>query len=391
MLKVSRTFAAITQVCNFTGGTQPPKSEFVYEPQPGFIRLLQIRDFADDTKAVYVNQKNRLQLCRESDILIARYGASLGRILRGKAGAYNVALCKVEPKSEALSRDYLYRLLRAPQFQMFLHKVGDRSAQAGFNKSNLENFKLPLPPLEEQRRIAEILDLADGLRVKRREALAEVEGLTEAVFLEMFGRVLRQNIQPMKNILQPIESGKSPICLQKPASPGEWGILKVGSVSKGHWDPTENKAITPETIPNSAHEVHIGDLLFVRKNTYELVGTTAIVSETPSRLLMPDLIFRLKPKKPERILVEYLNSLLKTEPLRFALKKLASGTSGSMPNISKARLLTLKIPVPPLPLQQKFAERVEAIEKLKASHQRSLDEMDALFASLQSRAFKGEL
>ena len=79
-------------VFDLQGGTQPPKSSFKYEPQPGYIQLLQIRDFGERSVPTYVPNLDTLKKCNEQDILIARYGASLGRILTGFSGAYNVAL-----------------------------------------------------------------------------------------------------------------------------------------------------------------------------------------------------------------------------------------------------------------------------------------------------------
>ena len=80
------------ELCQFQGGTQPPKSKFIHEPKNGYVRLLQIRDFKSDEKAVFVPDDGKLKKCETEDIMIGRYGASVGQIHRGKAGAYNVAL-----------------------------------------------------------------------------------------------------------------------------------------------------------------------------------------------------------------------------------------------------------------------------------------------------------
>jgi type I restriction enzyme S subunit len=146
---------------DFKGGNQPPKSTFVYEPTDGYIRLLQIRDFESDDKPAYIPVNATKVRCSEDDILIARYGASLGRICRGKEGAYNVALVKLI-LSENLTSDYAFYWLNSDHFQNFLARVGSRSAQAGFNKSDLSPLSLVVPPLEEQKRSSEILASLDG-------------------------------------------------------------------------------------------------------------------------------------------------------------------------------------------------------------------------------------
>lgn len=146
----------------FKGGNQPPKSTFVYEPTEGYVRLLQIRDFENDDNPAYIPVDATKVRCTQNDILIARYGASLGRICRGKEGAYNVALVKLI-LSENLHSDYAYYWLNSEHFQNFLARVGSRSAQAGFNKSDLAPLSLALPPFDKQIRISKILSSVDEL------------------------------------------------------------------------------------------------------------------------------------------------------------------------------------------------------------------------------------
>ena len=91
-MKAGWELKALGDVCDFKGGSQPPKSQFIHEPQPGYVRMLQIRDFKSDEKAVYIPITDKTNQCAETDIMIGRYGASVGQIHRGKSGAYNVAL-----------------------------------------------------------------------------------------------------------------------------------------------------------------------------------------------------------------------------------------------------------------------------------------------------------
>ena len=84
------------EVCDFEGGSQPPKSEWTKEPCEGYVRMLQIRDFTQSRKAdvEYVKISKKLRLCKANDILIGRYGASVGKILTVLEGEYNVAIIK---------------------------------------------------------------------------------------------------------------------------------------------------------------------------------------------------------------------------------------------------------------------------------------------------------
>lgn len=152
--------AKLVEVCDFQGGSQPPKSEWISEPQEGYIRMLQIRDFTQsrNTEIEYVKYTNTTKTCNSDDILIARYGASIGKILTGLSGAYNVAIMKTIPDTSKLSRKYLLYYLLSDTFQSFIYNVGSRAAQAGFNKEELSSLDIYLPDLSIQNKIATTLD-----------------------------------------------------------------------------------------------------------------------------------------------------------------------------------------------------------------------------------------
>ena len=126
----------IGEVFNFQGGTQPPKNEWKSEPMPGYVRMLQIRDFTQgkDKHIEFVKDDKKLNKCKADDILIGRYGASVGKILTGLEGAYNVAIIKTIPDESKIHKRYLYYFLLNPRFQNFIRNIGGRAAQQGFNK-----------------------------------------------------------------------------------------------------------------------------------------------------------------------------------------------------------------------------------------------------------------
>ena len=140
-------------ICDFEGGSQPPKAKFNYTPKAGYVRFLQIRDFGSEKNVTYIPDSRKNRLCREEDILIGRYGASVGKILTGKAGAYNVALMKTIPDLTVLDRSYFYHYLISGAFQERLMNVAARSAQNGFSKEDISGFPVPVPPTHEQKEI----------------------------------------------------------------------------------------------------------------------------------------------------------------------------------------------------------------------------------------------
>lgn len=155
----------LLDICDFKGGRQPPKFMFRNKPAPGYVRFLQIRDFASDSYPTYIPVSPKNRIAKPGDVLVARYCASsIGKILRGKEGAYSVAICKAIPRLEELSLDFLAIALEFVPFQERLRTIG-RTAQAGFNKGDLKGVEYPLPPLDEQYRVVEyVQQLQNGIR-----------------------------------------------------------------------------------------------------------------------------------------------------------------------------------------------------------------------------------
>jgi type I restriction enzyme S subunit len=235
------------------------------------------------------------------------------------------------------------------------------------------------------------LDKADALRTKRRQAIAHLDTLTQSIFHSMFGNpALTTDRRELSDLLSSIDSGSSPVSEDRPASPEEWGILKVSAVTTQVYFESENKALTASP-PDTRHEVRVGDVLFTRKNTPKLVAAVALVRSTRPKLLLPDLVFRLNIADREILDPEYLQAVLAYPTQRAIIQRLAGGSAASMSNIAKSKLFKVSIPVPSLELQQTFATRVAAVERLKETQRKHLAELDTLFASLQHRAFRGEL
>lgn len=139
---------SLADLMDYSGGSQPPASEFIDEEREGYIRFIQIRDYASDSHVTYIPISKKNKLCDVRDIMIARYGASLGRICYGLKGAYNVALAKVYPtKNHYL--EILRCYLNTREFYEGINQKGNRAVQAGFNKSDIQSFLLPIPNNEE--------------------------------------------------------------------------------------------------------------------------------------------------------------------------------------------------------------------------------------------------
>lgn len=290
---------------------------------------------------------------------------------------------------------FLSAFIASPEGQKQVMGRNRQAVKAGLNFDDIRSFQIPLPPLAEQKRIARILDAADALRAKRRESLAQLDSLLQSTFLDLFGDPVSNPMGWGKvsigEIVENIDSGWSPSCLDRPAKEEEWGVLKLGAVTYCTYRDDQTKALPADLTPRPEIEVRQGDLLFARKNTYDLVAACAYVHATRPKLLLPDLIFRLRLSNTAKAEPIYMWQQLIVPRLRKHIQSFAGGAAGSMPNISKAKLRTIEVILPPLPLQRRFAAIVESVERQKARQRAHLAELDALFASLQHRAFRGEL
>jgi type I restriction enzyme S subunit len=188
------------EFCDFMGGTQPPKSTFVYQPTVGYVRLLQIRDFEDDSKATYIPDKGRVRRIGADDISIARYGASVGRILTGKEGAINVAIMTTFPNTSVVDKGFLFFVLQHPNFYRYLTGLGGRAAQAGFNKGEVSRFRFPLPPLPEQKKIAHILSTVQRAIEAQERIIQTTTELKKALMHKLFTEGLRNEPQKQTEI-----------------------------------------------------------------------------------------------------------------------------------------------------------------------------------------------
>jgi len=294
-----------------------------------------------------------------------------------------------------LERRFLYHYLRQPLMVDYANSRAVGVNLPRLSPSVLAKIEIPLPPLAEQRRIAAVLDLAEALRAKRRASLAQLDALTQAIFFDMFGDAgdnpKRWPVKPVHAYVADFQGGKSIAEESGENVLTKNRVLKVSAVTGMKFRPNESKPVSDSYEPPIEHFVRPDDLLFSRANTTELVGAVAYVEHTPPNVLLPDKIWRFVWRKPVIVEPLFVWTLFQTIALRREIGRRATGTSGSMKNISQEKVFGISTILPPLALQREFARRVSTVDKLKAAHRTSLAEMDTLFASLQHRAFRGEL
>ena len=382
---------SLTDICDFQGGTQPPKDEWINQPAQGYVRMLQIRDFTQSDKNYieYVKDTGKLKTCIEDDILIGRYGASIGKILTGLAGAYNVAIVKPIPDEKVVSKKYLYWYLNSQYFQRFISNVGSRAAQAGFNKNDLGAAQIPLVDKERQEEICEVLEKANKLISLRKQQLAKLDELVKARFVEMFGDPQSNSkgwpLDTLNNIISTIESGWSGNGKQREKTPDEIAVLKVSSVTKGYFIPTECKVLDDQSNIKKYVFPQKGDILFSRANTKEMVGATALITQDYPDLILPDKLWKIR--FAENINVFYMKSILSSKSIRDRFSAESTGTSGSMYNVSMEKFRAITVPIPPFSLQNEFAVFVECVDQQKQTVQQSLEKLELMKKALMQEYF----
>jgi type I restriction enzyme S subunit len=240
-----------------------------------------------------------------------------------------------------------------------------------------------------------LLDEADELRKLRTQADHRIAALIPALFHEMFGDPVENRksweVHPVCSFVTELFGGRSVNPAGADEAAGRFRVLKISAVTWGDFRPEESKPVLASYEPPTSHFVRAEDLLFSRANTTELVGATSYVFETPSNLLLPDKLWRIVWKEPRKVEPLFVWWLFQAASMRRELGKRATGSGGSMKNISKPKVMTLEVPVPPLSLQKEFAARAFEIRAMQTEQAKSRQKLDSLFQSMLHRAFNGEL
>jgi type I restriction enzyme S subunit len=279
------------------------------------------------------------------------------------------------------------------QFMMSVAGVGGSLLRA--RPSAAADIEVPFPPIEEQRRIAAILDKADALRQKRRIALQKLDSLIQSHFFNIFGDPVENSfsfpVLPVSSFVARFETGKSIAPDENENAASQFRVLKVSAVTSHDYRPEESKPISEGHLFPDSHFVKSGDLLFSRANTSDLIGATAYVPIAEKNRLLPDKIWRFIWRDAKKIEPLFVWFLFRQPAVRRAIAQLATGTSGSMKNISQGKVLGIRLGVPPLAEQKRFADVVSAWMGSRERMRDSAKMLDQSFSSLQYRAFRSEL
>ncbi len=386
--------ATLNEVCDFQNGGTPSKAvERYFTGDIPWITGADLvgpvarnaRSFITE-EAITSSATNRVPA--GTVLLVTR--TSVGKVaIAGTELCFSQDITALLPDSARLDAGYLVHFLRTKEDHFSRYARG--ATIKGITRQVVADLVVPLPPLEEQRRIAEILDQAETLRTQRRTALALLDSLTQSLFLDMFGEPVANpkgwQLEKLGKLTSKMGSGSTPSGGDAAYKTEGISLIRSLNVHDGDFK-YKNLAHIDEVQAAKLSNVQVaeGDVLL------NITGASvARVCRAPADVLPARVNQHVMIVRPTAALNGvFLERMLLSDTMKRALLQIG-GAGATREAITKAQAEELLVPLPPLPLQQTFATRIASIEALKATHRRALAALDALFSSLQQRAFSGEL
>ena len=369
----------------------PKNEEMVLDGIP-FVRSNNIKRniiIWDDMK--YISEEKHSQLLKghlkTNDVLITVRGdvgnvAVVSNDFEDANINAQIALLRVENRN-VLNPKYLLYSLKEPETikKIERHQTGTALKQLPIGE--LKKIDIFVQNIVIQEKIVKVLDKAQELIDKRKEQIEALDELVKSKFIEMFSEV--NEYVRVSEYIESLTAGKSLAgeseCKNK--------VLNTGSISYDYFDMNQVKNLPNDYIPKEEHLVNVGDVLISRMNTSELVGATAYVWNVNPNTYIPDRLWKAN-FKPNCNPI-FVWQLLIQNSTKEKIRRIASGTSGSMKNISKLGLLGIEVIKVDIEKQNEFANFVKQVDKLKFEMEKSLKELEDNFNSLMQKAFKGEL
>jgi type I restriction enzyme S subunit len=364
--------------------------------EDGTFCYIDLSSIDNEAKAVRSTQKVRFkdapsrarQLVKQGDIVVSTVRPNLNGVAKldeqHDGATASTGFCVLRPDPEVVCSNYLFQWVKSPEFVSDMTRKATGQSYPAVSDRIIAQSIIPLPSLAEQRRIAAILDRADDLRRKRREALALLQSVNRVIFLQMFGDPIANNLAWPIVRLGELGSLDRGVSKHRPRNDpallgGPYPLIQTGEVTNSDGYIRDFTSTYSELGLRQGKLWPRGTLcITIAAN----IGKTAILAFDAC---FPDSVVGFVPKTDVRTefvqqWLAFVQPTLERDAPQFAQK-----------NINLAILRELKVIRPPLDLQGVFAARIAEIDKLKAHHRAHLARLDALFASLQHRAFRGEL
>jgi type I restriction enzyme S subunit len=339
---------------------------------------------------------------QKGDVLLSKDG-TIGRVVLFNDDRQIVLLSSIAiiRTASEINPCFLKYMLSSFYFEQQLYSLQSGSALKRITVRDINRLNVSFPSLPQQRKIARILTTVDNLIEKTEALIAKYQAIKQGMMQDLFTRGVNEHgrLRPpyeeapelykqselgwipkewrestVGNELLGIDAGKSPDCPDIPAPPGEWGVLKVSAVQPDGFRSTENKVVRNPVWINPAYEVKEFDLLISRSNTHQLVGLVCLVHSPQQRLMICDKTLRLR-FNPREAAVSFMFWLFQHPVVRRHIEVHATGTSGSMKNISQPVICSARIMMPPFEEQERITNRIEAIQDNIAAQRRTQEKL----------------
>ena len=331
------------------------------------IRIIRItnvqKGYIEDSDPKYypIEYTNSIEkyILKENDLLMSLTG-NVGRVgLISKTmlpAALNQRVACLRTIDSLISKEYVFQFLNSDLFEQSAIRSSNGVAQKNLSTDWLKKVEITYPSVEQQELITSTLNLIERLICCRKEQNKKLNELVKSRFNEMFEEYPDSVF--LDTYIKELRAGKSLAGEENNKNK----VLKTGAVSYDYFNSSEVKNLPIDYIPLDEHKVEIGDVIISRMNTSELVGAAGYVWTINSdNIYLPDRLWKVVLN--DRVNPVFLWKLITNEITKLKIKRIASGTSGSMKNISKSKFLQIRVPLPPLSLQNEFADFVAQVDK----------------------------
>ena len=286
-------------------------------------------------------------------VAVVKDGAGIGRTVLLPAKSSVIGTMQyLLPKRNVLP-EYLGYVVR----YMHLEKYFSGATIPHIYFRDYKNEEFNLVPADRQKEIVATLEKLEAIVSARRQQLQKLDELVKSRFIELFGSISEE--VPLSYYIAGLNAGKS--LAGEEENPNK--VLKTGAATYDYFDATQIKNLPIDYEPQESHRVKAGDVIISRMNTAELVGAAAYVCDVPEHIYLPDRLWRADVKETANPI--FVWQVLIQSSTKESIRRIASGTSGSMKNISKLGLLGIRVVKAPINLQQQFAAFVEQTDKSK--------------------------
>ena len=374
----------LSAVCDISMG-QAPKGNSYNTKRSGYPLIAGAGDFGELTPAPKKYTDAPTKLSRPGDLILCIRATIGDRNWSDREYCLGRGVAGLRANDADLSQAYLGHWL--DRVAPVLRARGRGATFLQVSKTDIASLQIPLPPLAEQKRIAGILDAADALRAKRREALAELDTLVQSTFLDMFGDPVTNPMGWDVVAFESIGNTRLGKMLDKGKEVGDcqFPYLANANVQWGRFELAELRTMDFSESDREKFNLEDGDLLICEGGE---VGRTAIWRGAQDHIYFQKALHRVR-LDPNVAVPEYVSQFMWFMAKNGGFQDLT--TSATIAHLTGVKLKRLRFPRPPLELQHRYAAIVKSVEQQKARQQAHLAELNTLFASLQSRAFRGDL